>query len=154
LHVEQNNEAFARKGTSPRRLEKFRRNPVKYGPKLVNTRFDKIGSDTDDLLDSDWNQALIHNLSKLAAEIVANCQDPNRFGLNADKINWKKLIRERLYRIFLAVIKAQPLFEGETRAQICRRLEDEHERVNKRCAEVFSRHQVRNFFLLYLANLF
>ncbi|KAH7874287.1 uncharacterized protein C8R40DRAFT_1012445, partial [Lentinula edodes] len=94
---------FARDGISQERQELHIRDPVKYGPKLRNTRIDKFAPDTKTMKKSPWNRALIHKFAAKAEEIVMNCKD-NRFGPEA--IDWVDLFSDRFYDIFKQVIKA------------------------------------------------
>ncbi|KAE9397105.1 hypothetical protein BT96DRAFT_800180, partial [Gymnopus androsaceus JB14] len=92
------------------RLQQFKVEPGKYQPMLVNTTIDKTDCDcTASLMGSPWNQALLFNLATHCAEIVAACPDQLRFGL--DPIDWQAVVKEKLYRMFLAITKAQPMLE-------------------------------------------
>ncbi|KAJ4501306.1 hypothetical protein C8R41DRAFT_747882, partial [Lentinula lateritia] len=95
---------FARDGVSQERQELYIKDPVKYGPKLRNTRIDKLTPDTKTMKKSAWNRALIHKFAAKAQDIVDNCED-NRFGMDA--IDWVDLFSDRFYDIFKQVVKAR-----------------------------------------------
>jgi hypothetical protein len=111
---------------------------------LVNCTIDKsCCDDTNSLQNSEWNQALIYNLATHCEEIVAACPDRLRFG--SALIDWQALIQERFYRIYLALTKAQPLFEGETVREVKNRLLAAHIRRKRMNAATNSKHVVRDF---------
>ncbi|KAE9389253.1 hypothetical protein BT96DRAFT_890163 [Gymnopus androsaceus JB14] len=141
LAVEQNQEAFVLPGTSDERLQQFARQPDKYGPMLINTTIDITGyTATSEMLDSSWNLALIHNWALLCEEIANTCPDRNRFGQGMQLRDWEKQVTDRLYRIFLAVTKAQPLLENESNDQIKDRIIRAHMERKVRNAKTNSRH--------------
>ncbi|KAJ3766549.1 hypothetical protein FB446DRAFT_601561, partial [Lentinula raphanica] len=108
-------EAFARDGVSKEHLDLFMANPKQHGPKLRNTRLDKTGHDTKSILDTPWNRALMRLLAEKAKRIAGNCRD-GRFGSEKSrkKIEWQRLIRQRLATIVLDELKSRPLDDQET----------------------------------------
>jgi hypothetical protein len=110
---------------------------------LVNTTIDSAGYTTaSEMLESPWNMALIHKWALLCEEIANVCPDGIRFGSDMRLQDWQKQITDRLYRIFLAVAKAQPLSENETFEQTKDRLLRAHMRQKKMNAKTNSRHAV------------
>lgn len=109
---------------------------------LVNTTIDKTDPYcTTSMAESPWNQALQFNLAMHCAEIVDVCPDKLRFGL--EPIDWHSVLKDKLYRMLLAITKAQPLFgSDETVHQIKNRLMNEHIRRKKKIAVNSSRHAV------------
>ncbi|KAJ3744530.1 hypothetical protein EV360DRAFT_57600, partial [Lentinula raphanica] len=149
LRAKWNYEAFARDGVSQERLQLFMADPKKHGPKLRNTRLDKTGHDTKQILDTPWNRALIRLLAMEARAVVDNCQD-DRFGTRKKKkkIRWPNLIRQRLSRIVLDEIKSRPLDDQETVQQRVQRLAEAYQKRKKRSKGVTIRHAVRHNFIL------
>ncbi|KAH7871141.1 hypothetical protein F5051DRAFT_341734, partial [Lentinula edodes] len=139
---------FARDGISQERQELHIKDPVKYGPKLRNTRIDKFAPDTKTMKKSPWNRALIHHFAAKAGEIAAQCKD-DRFGPEA--IDWVELFSDRFYEIFKLVVKArrQP---GETHeARVLRLVVADNERKTRN-AKVSLRHAVGVSFLFWPTN--
>ncbi|KAJ3872930.1 hypothetical protein F5051DRAFT_338480, partial [Lentinula edodes] len=136
-----NYKAFIHPGVSEERLRAFNENPVANGPKIRNTTIDKNGATTKDLIESLWNQELLLALVKLAEKIVGESKD-ERF---PSSIDWLGLLSERLYRIYLAVIKSKPRIkqgELESPRQIEQRILDAHLLRNQKNGETSFRHAV------------
>ncbi|KAL0570289.1 hypothetical protein V5O48_011679 [Marasmius crinis-equi] len=138
LHVEKNYQAFAREGVSAERLQRFHKNPDKYGPRIRNTFLDKTGDTTAELAQRPWNQALKSVLVELIEKIVRKSSDPKRFG-KVKKRGWEAIVTERLYRVFLAEIRAHAE-EGELEEEACDRMADVHQRHNARSKKTNIRH--------------
>ncbi|KAJ3840925.1 hypothetical protein F5878DRAFT_498496, partial [Lentinula raphanica] len=100
-----NFKGFVRASVSDDRLAEFVADPSQNGPKVRNTWIDKRATTTKDLAALPWNEQLLLNMTKTATSIVAEAKD-KRFGKRT--IKWLKLFTERLYRIFLDVVKALP----------------------------------------------
>ncbi|KAJ4470290.1 hypothetical protein C8R41DRAFT_777431, partial [Lentinula lateritia] len=133
--------AFIRPGVTADRLRAFEENREANGPKVRNTMIDKNGATTNDLKESSWNQELLLVLVKLAEQIVDECKDA-RFPASID---WIGLFSERLYRVYLAVIKGKPRIkqgELESPAQIEARMLSTHIERNKNNGETGFRHAV------------
>ncbi|KAJ3831569.1 hypothetical protein F5878DRAFT_509700, partial [Lentinula raphanica] len=96
----------------PDRLRAFLEAPERHGPGLRCTRLDTSGRNTEELINSDWNQMFILNLSNECQAIAESSRDPNRFA----KRQWAQVARERVYRILLDVAGAVPK-AGETKKQ-------------------------------------
>ncbi|KAJ3990820.1 hypothetical protein F5050DRAFT_1700991, partial [Lentinula boryana] len=107
---------------------------------LVNTTIDKTNFHcTTLMLESPWNQALQFILAAHCAEIVDVCPDKLRFGL--EPIDWQSVLKDKLYRMLLAITKAQPLFGSDkTVPQIKSHLMKEHIHRKKKVAANSSRH--------------
>ncbi|KAJ4474107.1 hypothetical protein C8J55DRAFT_518936 [Lentinula edodes] len=139
LGVERNYRAFIRPGVTADRLGAFNKDREANGPKVRNTMIDKNGATTNDLKESSWNQELLLVLVKLAEQIVDGCKDA-RFPASID---WIGLFSERLYRVYLAVIKGKPRIkqgELESPEQIEARMLDTHIGRNKNNGETSFRH--------------
>lgn len=131
-------------GTNAERLQQFYRQPDKFGPMLVNTTVDSEGyTGTVEMLQSPWNQALIHNWAVLCQEITNVCPDRSRFGQEMQLYSWERQITDRLYRIFLAITKTLPQSKEENFDDIKTRLLEEYKRVKKMNLITNSRHTVR-----------
>lgn len=142
LGVQRNYKAFIHPGVSEERLRAFAEDPGAKGPKIRNTMIDKNGATTKDLIESLWNQELLLALVKLAEKIVSESKD-QRF---PPSIDWLSLLSERLYRIYLAVIKSKPRIkhgELESPGQIEQRILDAHLLRNQKNGETGFRHAVR-----------
>ncbi|KAJ3833100.1 hypothetical protein F5878DRAFT_518160, partial [Lentinula raphanica] len=100
-----NYKAFVRPSVPEHRLEEFSTDPIQHGPGIRCTWIDKRENTTKGLADLPWNKQLLMNLVKTARDIVSEAKD-DRFG--DEEIQWIPLLRERLYRIFLASIKSIP----------------------------------------------
>ncbi|KAJ3888843.1 hypothetical protein GG344DRAFT_52841, partial [Lentinula edodes] len=138
-----NYQLFVRPSVSDARLKEFEQNPQACGPKIRNTFIDKRGLTTQHLLEQPWNQQVTQIMAKNAEQIAKNCKD-ERFG---DKVDWLALFTERIYRVYLDVIKARPMtvVAGGTREnsqQIQDRLVDSHLSRIKCNGETNSRHVV------------
>ncbi|KAF8832816.1 hypothetical protein HHX47_DHR1002050 [Lentinula edodes] len=139
LGVQRNYKAFIHPGVSEERLRAFAEDPGAKGPKIRNTMIDKNGATTKDLIESLWNQELLLALVKLAEKIVSESKD-QRF---PPSIDWLSLLSERLYRIYLAVIKSKPRIkhgELESPGQIEQRILDAHLLRNQKNGETGFRH--------------
>ncbi|KAK1221674.1 hypothetical protein PQX77_015504 [Marasmius sp. AFHP31] len=126
--------AFAREGVTSERLHMFYEDPDRYGPKLRNTFIDKGADTTREIMALSWNRCLLVRLSKLASQIVSRSRDPYRFRFGEVKIKWKRLLRERLYRIVLAEVQSRPVDETETTRQAYVRYLNQHDKVWERCS--------------------
>ncbi|KAJ3926806.1 MAG: hypothetical protein NXY57DRAFT_905009, partial [Lentinula lateritia] len=136
-----NYKAFIHPGVPEERLRIFAENPEANGPKIHNTMIDKNGATTKDLIESLWNQELLFALVKLAEKIVSESKD-KRF---PSSIDWLSLLSERLYRIYLAVIKSKPRIKHgklESPVQIEQRILDAHLLRNQKNGETGFRHAV------------
>ncbi|KAJ3752941.1 hypothetical protein EV360DRAFT_18224, partial [Lentinula raphanica] len=110
-------------------------------PGLVNSSIDKTDCfDTSSLKESPWNQHLIHRIAEHCEYLVSVCPDKARFGQEQEPIKWHELIRDRFYRLFLAITKAQPLYTGDTDSNIVQRLLSAHNRRKKMTNATTSRH--------------
>lgn len=96
-------EAFALDGVTEEDLQKFETNPIEWGPKLENTKLDKAGTSTKELLASPWNTALIDLLVKEADAISSRPSQTNRFG--EQRVDWADLFTARFQSIFRTEIK-------------------------------------------------
>ncbi|KAJ3853048.1 hypothetical protein EV368DRAFT_39727, partial [Lentinula lateritia] len=133
--------AFIRPGVTADQLGAFNKDREANGPKVRNTMIDKNGATTNDLKESSWNRELLLVLVKLAEQIVDECKDA-RFPASID---WIGLFSERLYRVYLAVIKGKPRIkqgELESPEQIEARMLDTHIGRNKNNGETSFRHAV------------
>ncbi|KAJ3913930.1 hypothetical protein F5877DRAFT_51418 [Lentinula edodes] len=143
-----NYQLFVRPSVSDARLKEFEQNPQACGPKIRNTFIDKRGLTMQHLLERPWNQQVAHIMARNAEEIAKNCKD-KRFG---DKVDWLALFSERIYRVYLDVIKTRPTTVAggtkETAQQIQDRLVDSHLSRIKHNGETNSRHVV--WFILYI----
>ncbi|KAL0567281.1 hypothetical protein V5O48_014713 [Marasmius crinis-equi] len=136
--VRRNYQAFAGQGVSDERLRLFEEDPKKFGPKIRNTFMDRNGDSTGELELRPWNLRLRTLLVRKVMEIARECRDPNRFG-TMDKKGWKSCVKERLYRIFLAVVKAIPR-DDETPEAAIDRLIKAHKTYNARSKKTSIRH--------------
>ncbi|KAJ3924726.1 MAG: hypothetical protein NXY57DRAFT_880477, partial [Lentinula lateritia] len=132
---------FVRPGVSDARLKNFEQNPQLYGPKICNTVLDKRGLTTQQLAEQPWNQQVAYIMAKNAEEIYRSCKD-QRFG---DVIDWLELFQERIYRVYLDIVKGRPktLNEAGTREspeQIQDQLVELHLLRIKNNGETNSRH--------------
>ena len=110
--MERNYNIIVIPGTTSLRLQQFRADPATYQPMLVNTTIDKTDCFcTKTLMECPWNKALHFNLAAHCAEIVQACPDKQRFGLAP--IDWESVLKDKLYRMFLAIVKAQPLLGSQ-----------------------------------------
>ncbi|KAK7438092.1 hypothetical protein VKT23_018258 [Stygiomarasmius scandens] len=138
-------EGFARDQVDNERLTNFHVEPTAYGPKLRNSRLDKRGTSTQQMLDeSRWNQTLMHNLANEAAVIFANCAD-KRFG-EGPKDGWYKMIRVRLQPILKTHLEALPKFPGEPLCERIQRVATRYEKIkeyNKRNNILHTKYHVR-----------
>ncbi|KAJ4470716.1 hypothetical protein C8R41DRAFT_870691 [Lentinula lateritia] len=100
-----NYQLFICPSVSDARLKEFEQNPQAHGPKIRNTFIDKRGLTTQHLSDWPWNQQVTYIMARNAEEIVKNCKDM-RFG---DKMDWLALFSERIYRVYLDIIKGRPI---------------------------------------------
>lgn len=86
-------EAFALPQVSDERLKSFREGNeeerAKHGPKLRNSRLDKRGITTTEILASEWNETVMHRLAQECTEIASRTKD-TRFG--KEKHDWLSMI--------------------------------------------------------------
>ncbi|KAK7459465.1 hypothetical protein VKT23_009448 [Stygiomarasmius scandens] len=123
-------ETFARDQVNDERLANFHADPQAYGPKLRNSRLDKRGASTQQMLDeSRWNQTLMNNLANEAAVIFANCPD-KRFGEGPED-GWYKLIRVRIQPILRTHLEALPRFAGEPLRERIQRVAERYEKIKE-----------------------
>lgn len=146
-----NYQLFIRPSVSDARLKEFEQNPQAHGPKIRNTFIDKRGLTTQHLSDRPWNQQVTYIMARNAEEIVKNCKDM-RFG---DKMDWLALFSERIYRVYLDIIKGRPITldaggTKENSQQIQDRLVDSHLSRIKQNGETNSRHLVRFIFYCFM----
>ncbi|KAK7436124.1 hypothetical protein VKT23_019326 [Stygiomarasmius scandens] len=138
-------EGFARDQVDNERLTNFHVEPTAYGPKLRNSRLDKRGMSTQQMLDeSHWNQTLMHNLANEAAVIFANCPD-KRFGEGPED-GWYKMIRVRIQPILKTHLEALPKFPGEPLRERIQRVAARYEKIkeyNKRNNILHTKYHVR-----------
>ncbi|KAK7434696.1 hypothetical protein VKT23_020060 [Stygiomarasmius scandens] len=138
-------ETFARDQVDDQRLTNFLADPVAYGPKLRNSRLDKRGTSTQEMLDHNhWNQTLIHNLAEEAAYIYANCPD-NRFGEEPEG-GWHRLIRVRIQPILKTHLEALPRHPGEPLRDRIQRVATRYEKIkeyNKHNNILHSKYHIR-----------
>ncbi|KAK7441165.1 hypothetical protein VKT23_016646 [Stygiomarasmius scandens] len=138
-------EGFARDQVDNERLTNFHTEPTAYGPKLRNSRLDKRGTSTQQMLDeSRWNQTLMHNLANEAAVIFANCPD-KRFGTGPED-GWYKMIRVRIQPILKTHLEALPKFPGEPLRERIQRVAARYEKIkeyNKRNNILHTKYHVR-----------
>lgn len=133
---------FARDGVSVERSELYIKDPIKYAPKLRNTRINKYAADTKAMKKLPWNRGLVHKFAAKAEEIVANCKD-GRFGTEA--IDWVSLFSDRLYDVFKQVVKAQREPNETHEARVLRLVLADTERKSRN-AQVSLCHAVRASF--------
>lgn len=72
------------------------------------------------------------------AEIANACPDKGRFG----SVDWESVMKEKLYRMCLAITKAQPMLGLETVEQVKERLMAEYTRRKRMTRGTQSRHWV------------
>ncbi|KAG7086299.1 hypothetical protein E1B28_002263 [Marasmius oreades] len=102
---------------SHERLELFKRDPAKYGPKVHKTWLDKNGyTDTAQLRASAWNENLKYKLKVLLEHIVANCPDKARFG-PSPLIYWGDMLQDRFTALYSDVVRALPRSKAEANNQ-------------------------------------
>ncbi|KAL0061547.1 hypothetical protein AAF712_011634 [Marasmius tenuissimus] len=105
-------DVWARNGVTEERLNQFRLDPTKYAPKVHNTWLDKSGSTKEELRNSQWNRALMHNLEQLVLLIVRDCGDKNYFAaLTAAECTTK--FRKHFDRAYAGVISSRPKNDEE-----------------------------------------
>jgi hypothetical protein len=138
LHVREIQDATYRKGVDVQRLKNFSEDPDTYKPGLRCTRLDTRGQSIEELMESKWNQSVIHRLAMECKAIASISKDKSRFSNNCD---WVALARERVYRILLAISHAVPE-EDENDFEAAVRTLDEYYQRNNRAKNTQSRHAV------------
>ncbi|KAJ3886790.1 hypothetical protein GG344DRAFT_56827 [Lentinula edodes] len=146
-----NYQLFIRPSVSNTRLKEFKQNPQTHGPKIRNTYLDKRGLTTQHLQERPWNQQVTYIMAKNAEGIVNSCKD-QRFG---DAVDWLALFSERIYRVYLDVVKGRPKAVDaagtkENSQQIQDRLVDSHLSRIKHNGETNSRHAVCFLICLFI----
>ncbi|KAJ8089182.1 hypothetical protein PM082_014430 [Marasmius tenuissimus] len=105
-------DVWARNGVNEECLNQFRLDPTKYAPKVHNTWLDKSGSTKEELRNSQWNRALMHNLEQLVLLIVRDCGDKNYLAaLTAAECTTK--FRKHLDHAYAGVISLHPKNDEE-----------------------------------------
>ncbi|THU95290.1 hypothetical protein K435DRAFT_798227 [Dendrothele bispora CBS 962.96] len=92
---------------SPDRSRLYQQDRRKHGPDVNDACLDTSGNTAHQIRDLPWNQSLIVKLAKKAREEVSLSEDPPRFGLEGDVIDWEALFSERIYRIATQVIDSR-----------------------------------------------
>lgn len=107
-------EAFVLPQVDDERLKSFSEGDeeakARFGPKLCNSRLDKRGTTTTQILESEWNQTVMYRLSGECSEIASRAKDA-RFG--KEKHDWHAMFRKRLQPILKTHLEAKPKFDGE-----------------------------------------
>ncbi|KAK7448408.1 hypothetical protein VKT23_013672 [Stygiomarasmius scandens] len=123
-------ETFVRDQVSDERLANFMVDSNAYGPKLRNSRLDKRGTSTQEMLDeSHWNQTLMRNLAQEADTIAKSAPD-NRFGEGPED-GWFSLIRVRIQPILKTHLEALPRFPGEPLRERIQRVAGRYEKIKE-----------------------
>jgi hypothetical protein len=138
LHVREIQNATYRKGVDEQRLKDFSEDPDTYKPGLCCTRLDTRGQTIEELMESKWNQSVIHRLAMECKAIASISQDRSRFSNNCD---WVALAWERVYRLLLAISHAVPE-EDENDHEAAVRVLKEYYQRNDRAKNTQSQHVV------------
>ncbi|KAK7452217.1 hypothetical protein VKT23_012322 [Stygiomarasmius scandens] len=121
-------EAFARDSVDDARLQNFLADPEEYQPRLHNSRLDKRGVTTNDMLKSRWNQTLMHKLADEASFIFRNTND-KRFG--DEQPDWVQMIRTRIRPVLKTDLLARPQFPGEALRDRILRVASQYEKIKE-----------------------
>ncbi|KAK7442555.1 hypothetical protein VKT23_016153 [Stygiomarasmius scandens] len=138
-------EVFARDQVDDERVTNFHGDPTTYGPRLRNSRLDKRGTSTQQILDeSRWNQTLMHNLANEAAIIFASSPDKH-FGEGPED-GWYKMIRVHIQPVLKTHLEALPRFPGEPLRERIQQVARRYEKIkefNKHNNILHSKYHVR-----------
>ncbi|KAK7448094.1 hypothetical protein VKT23_013852 [Stygiomarasmius scandens] len=137
-------EAFARDSVDGAHLQNFLADPQEYQPRLRNSRLDKRGDTTSDMLKSRWNQTLMHKLADEASFIFRNSKD-KRFG--DEQPDWVQMIRTRIRPVLKTDLLARPQVPGEALQDRILRVASQYERIketNKNNNVLYTKYHVRS----------